>query len=203
MGCNALAPQNLVYCVLQNRNAKTVVRHEINARAVHTMINLQHEPLREPQSIRTLTLLPAKDPQEPLRCELKEIPFKNGCKARYEAVSYAWGAPSLDNFVLCHGKRLPITENCEAALKRLRKPSKTRTLWVDSICIDQSSMVERSDQVKLMGSIYRQATRVSDRARRRVIGPWSTLLPSAAMQPRILWVRGLSLTSTSPVRIHQ
>jgi hypothetical protein len=125
-----------------------------------TMTDFQHEPLRESQSIRTLKLFPAKDPQEPLRRELKEILFQNGSKFRYEAVSYAWGAPSVDNFIVCHGKKLPITENCEAALKRLRKPSKTRTLWVDSICIDQASKAERSDQVKLMGSIYRRATRV-------------------------------------------
>jgi hypothetical protein len=35
-----------------------------------------------------------------------------------------------------------------------------RTIWVDAICIDQSNPDERSQQVQLMGQIYRNAQRV-------------------------------------------
>lgn len=54
---------------------------------------------------------------------------------------------------------LPITANCDAALRSLRLPSQERLLWVDSICIDQTpeGTPERNKQVALMGEIYNQA----------------------------------------------
>jgi hypothetical protein len=125
-----------------------------------TLADFNHRALRQPRSIRTLALFPADDPEEPLQCELKEISFEKGRKYSYEALSYAWGDPSPENHIICHGKRLTITENCEAALRRLRRQNRSRTLWVDSICIDQSSILERNEQVKLMGDIYRHASRV-------------------------------------------
>ena len=45
---------------------------------------------------------------------------------------------------------LGITPNCESALRRLRLDADVRRLWVDSICIDQNSLDERSQQVALM-----------------------------------------------------
>jgi hypothetical protein len=33
-------------------------------------------------------------------------------------------------------------------------------MWVDSICIDQDSLIERNHQVRLMGEIYEKATTV-------------------------------------------
>jgi len=34
---------------------------------------------------------------------------------------------------------------------------KQRYIWIDAICIDQSSAQERASQVKLMGSLYSHA----------------------------------------------
>jgi hypothetical protein len=38
--------------------------------------------------------------------------------------------------------------------------ARTRTLWVDAICINQKSLEERNKQVVLMGDIYKCAQRV-------------------------------------------
>ena len=62
--------------------------------------------------------------------------------------------------IICDGKELGITPNCEAALRRLRQPGKPRLVWVDSICIDQTSIPERNQQVKYIGEIYGQAKQV-------------------------------------------
>jgi len=45
-------------------------------------------------------------------------------------------------------------------LQYLRQPSRTRKIWVDAICIDQSSTTERNHQVALMGEVYKLAKRV-------------------------------------------
>jgi hypothetical protein len=53
-----------------------------------------------------------------------------------------------------------VTANCIAAMRRLRHKKKRRILWIDAICIDQSSMDERNQQVELMGDVYSKARRV-------------------------------------------
>lgn len=53
-----------------------------------------------------------------------------------------------------------ITKNCEAAIRRLRLSDEKRWMWIDAICIDQSSETERSSQVRMMSKIYMAARRV-------------------------------------------
>jgi hypothetical protein len=62
--------------------------------------------------------------------------------------------------VSCHGQELLITENCVAALRRIRSKFRKCILWIDSICIDQSSTEERNHQVALMGDVYSMASEV-------------------------------------------
>jgi hypothetical protein len=44
------------------------------------------------------------------------------------------------------------------ALRQLSKNDQNIVLWVDTICVNQSNLVERGNQVKIMGDIYRSAT---------------------------------------------
>ena len=53
-----------------------------------------------------------------------------------------------------------MTVNLEAALRYLRDVSVEKVIWIDAICIDQSSIEERNSQVLLMRHIYRNATLV-------------------------------------------
>ncbi|KAH8687097.1 heterokaryon incompatibility protein-domain-containing protein, partial [Tricladium varicosporioides] len=78
----------------------------------------------------------------------------------YEALSYSWGDPSVRMTIACDDKDIEVTVNCQQALQHIRHPEKARTLWVDAICINQSSIPERNQQVPLMGRIYRQASSV-------------------------------------------
>jgi hypothetical protein len=43
---------------------------------------------------------------------------------------------------------------------KLRKPQEAITLWIDSICIDQTNVAEKNVQVALMGEIYKGADQV-------------------------------------------
>ncbi|KAH6684557.1 heterokaryon incompatibility protein-domain-containing protein [Halenospora varia] len=78
----------------------------------------------------------------------------------YEALSYTWGTPEAASALQCDGLSIPLTANLHDALSRLRLPEEDRILWVDQICINQNDLAERSQQVGLMGEIYRNAVHV-------------------------------------------
>jgi hypothetical protein len=107
-------------------------------------------------SIRVLELHPAKRPNDPLKGNLLEVEL--GPKQLYETLSYVWGARTGDRLILCNGKELYITENCESALRQLRFARKSRTIWVDAICINQTDELEKNKQVGLMDEIYKNST---------------------------------------------
>lgn len=56
-------------------------------------------------------------------------------------------------------KTIFITANCEQVLRQLRRKDHERALWVDSICINQESIEERSVQINLMGDVNELAER--------------------------------------------
>ncbi|KAF2035379.1 hypothetical protein EK21DRAFT_54431, partial [Setomelanomma holmii] len=55
---------------------------------------------------------------------------------------------------------LPVTTNCENVLRQLRQEDQSQTIWIDSICINQSQTDEQNHQVGLMGRIYQRAKTV-------------------------------------------
>ncbi|KAH8896204.1 hypothetical protein GQ53DRAFT_639758, partial [Thozetella sp. PMI_491] len=88
---------------------------------------------------------------------LAETSLESG--VRYEALSYTWGSSDEPCFVRCNGSPLQVTRNCKVALQHLRA-TEPRVLWVDAICIDQSNIPERNQQVTMMQEIYEKAVRV-------------------------------------------
>jgi len=85
-------------------------------------------------------------------------------ETEYKAVSYTRatesGDPSRSQLVYIDDKVLCVTKNCEVALRRLRFRNALRTPWIDTICVNQSNVVERNHQVGLMDQIYQRAARV-------------------------------------------
>jgi hypothetical protein len=120
--------------------------------------NFRYEPLVGSYSTRVITLLPSASREDKIEVSIAEIDLERS--PSYEALSYAWGDPSQRVALQCHGKDLHVTPNCESALRHLRQDSGVRTLWVDAICIDQSSIDDRTQQVRIMGDIYSKASLV-------------------------------------------
>lgn len=73
------------------------------------------------------------------------------------------GSCNADRLIVCDNKRLLITQNLHDGLKSvcLSKSDTTCYWWIDQICINQADEVEKSLQVPMMGSIYRQSLRVA------------------------------------------
>jgi hypothetical protein len=114
--------------------------------------------LREPREIRLLKLFPAP-PAEPLQGDLLQYPLEDA--PPYQAVSYTWGDPKAIRLIWINGNRLGLTENAHGALHRLRSLTNEQLFWIDSICIDQSSLDEKNQQINLMADIYRTASGVT------------------------------------------
>ena len=74
------------------------------------------------------------------------------------ALSYVWGTREEPFPVIwLNGHSLRITKNCQDALVALRRRFGTFGIWVDTICIDQTSRREQLHQINLMRNIYSQA----------------------------------------------
>lgn len=88
--------------------------------------------------------------------------FLDGChKPQYETISYAWGNDARTKSILVDttGIDIPpeairIPASAASALCCMRLPDKTRTVWIDCICIDQTDNVEKAHQVGLMAEIF-------------------------------------------------
>ncbi|KAH7372105.1 heterokaryon incompatibility protein-domain-containing protein, partial [Cadophora sp. MPI-SDFR-AT-0126] len=119
----------------------------------------KHTPLAPGNNIRLLALEPSRDFNSDIRCRLTE-PSLNEARGRYEALSYVWGSQTFDHKIICNDSPFYVTTNCMLALRYLRKKVRVRRLWIDAICIDQSSKAERGHQVELMGEIYKFANNV-------------------------------------------
>ena len=121
----------------------------------------EHSRLTSRTSIRLVRLL-AGAQNDRIRCEIDIADINNDLA--YEAVSYVWGTsehkPSIQISCERGDSELEIPLNLEGALRRFRHPTSTRTLWTDSICINQSDLQERNQQVRLMGQVYRKASAV-------------------------------------------
>ena len=100
--------------------------------------------------IRLVELLPGQD-DEVIRCELRNV--RLGDNPRYEAVSYTWGSLGVCEDIELDGQSFAVRLNLWSFLNTVRQAESSLTLWIDSICIDQRSVVERSHQVSMMGSI--------------------------------------------------
>jgi hypothetical protein len=111
------------------------------------------------RKIRVFDLEPApRSSSDRISGALREIPLDG--RRRYDALSYVWGRDKQIFDVHCGEVTLSVTQNCHDALKRLRDTTRTRTLWIDTICINQSDDDEKSHQVAMMLDIYRNADRV-------------------------------------------
>ncbi|KAI0469204.1 heterokaryon incompatibility protein-domain-containing protein [Xylaria cf. heliscus] len=67
--------------------------------------------------------------------------------------------PSLFIFHTEEGD-IPITASLDSALRRIRSSTASIFLWVDAICINQQNAIEKSIQIRQMGTIYQSAHRV-------------------------------------------
>ncbi|KAJ4362940.1 hypothetical protein N0V83_010057 [Neocucurbitaria cava] len=116
-------------------------------------------------SIRIARIRPSLSLEGPIRCEVVEETLDS--PPPYIALSYAWDGHEGKVSVICNGSNLSVTPNCARALRQIRELHgryHAVDVWVDAICIDQGSdpdaLSERSQQVQIVGEVYKKATHV-------------------------------------------
>ena len=82
-------------------------------------------------------------------------------KPIFSALSYVWGQFSTTpKTISCESVAFPVSDSCYSALMHLRRKLGDFTIWIDAICINQTSIAEKQLQIPLMGDIYDRAIRV-------------------------------------------
>lgn len=89
-----------------------------------------YQPLPSETSFRVLELHPGLEDAD-IACSLHVHSWIQ--PPPFEALSYAWGDPSIRMPLLCDDTQLYTTLNLWDALVRLRQSQKSRMLWIDAV----------------------------------------------------------------------
>lgn len=133
-------------------------------------------PVLQSRQIRLLTVHPlSKDPESIVTCTLTTHDLNNAsAKPTFFALSYTWGPPYREDQevhvsrekprqIICNEQIKEVSENLYEFLQHWAL-GQNQTLqglaWIDAISINQGNISERSQQVLLMGDIYKAASRV-------------------------------------------
>lgn len=141
-----------------------------------------YSALSSPCSIRLLRLHDAASFDDPVECSIETHELDSDARPLYTALSYTWGGSSRDETVLVtsaglgDGAVVPVTSTLTEALRYMREFRRDRDRnrddtssgsgsgsdssawwWVDMVCINQTDVAERSQQVALMRDIYQAA----------------------------------------------
>ncbi|KAF9766445.1 hypothetical protein IL306_001162, partial [Fusarium sp. DS 682] len=130
-----------------------------------------HHLTRNSTEIRLVRLLEPSCQDSPLSLELCHASIND---TNYAALSYVWGDVANTVEIVLNHLSFRIGRNLHTALKQLQQNNFHGWLWIDSVCIQQLDISEKSYQVGQMGTIFSkadcvfswlgQSTRETDRA---------------------------------------
>lgn len=109
------------------------------------------------REFRVLDVLPAADTTSILHCRLRKLCLDDDDPPDYETISYVWGSHWDADELYLNGTIQQVPESSYAVLRRIRLPDRTRTVWIDALCINQNDIREKAQQVSFMGRIYKSS----------------------------------------------
>lgn len=92
--------------------------------------------------IRLVKLLPRCQLEDPILCGLDYAPLVPALATRLSISHFAWGNPADTVLIYLNGQECLVTRNLCRGLQYLRLTDEPRTLWTDSICVNQRDMRE-------------------------------------------------------------
>ncbi|KAK4553112.1 hypothetical protein LTR86_009839 [Recurvomyces mirabilis] len=117
------------------------------------------ERLPSERSIRILQIEPGCD-STTISCHLETVDLDADVPPRYTALSYTWRDEAESSDIYVNQHRISIRSNLHQALERMRQPDKTRTVWIDALCINQADHEKIAAQVTRMANIFSLASQV-------------------------------------------
>lgn len=114
-------------------------------------------------NIRLFRILNSRsERRQRMRCEVQMFSLQQA--PRYSALSYCWRTDDESELVEFQGSlrgTRSISRDLASAIRTVQVWQKDDWLWVDTICIDQSEVAEKNDQVPRMQMIYEGARNVT------------------------------------------
>lgn len=131
----------------------SLVTFYVNQYTGHTQWELPREKVPE---------APPEFPNGFLACELVDKVSLGTANGRYVALSYAPGKLNNTRQIMVNGFLFNVFANLEHALECVRKHQTRESdekffIWADQICINQSNVEERSQQMQYMSEIFRNS----------------------------------------------
>ncbi|KAF2098160.1 HET-domain-containing protein [Rhizodiscina lignyota] len=126
-----------------------------NRKFHHPRIHRSHE-------IRLIRIIPGLSNSE-LECNFVYVTVDELVGVHYLALSYTWGsARSIDDLeqVIVDGNPFYVRKNLWRFLREMRRRNELSPIFIDAICISQSNIREKNEQVRIMSKIYQNANRV-------------------------------------------
>lgn len=116
----------------------------------------EHKRLKE-TSFHIRLLKVARDSRGGISISLQ--PFELESAPVYCALSYTWGEDTLLHSVNVNGALFAIRDNLQSFFDTMlnKDDFKRHYWWIDQLCIDQTSLHERSIQVSKLGLVYQRA----------------------------------------------
>jgi Heterokaryon incompatibility protein (HET) len=116
----------------------------------------------EKGQIRLVMLLPALNTEGEIIARVQPVSLED--KPKYDALCYTWGDMTRRDGpnMFIAGAPFSVINNLAKILRDLRKRHEdaTQRIWVDSLSINMQDLDERSEQIRMMGNIYRGAQNV-------------------------------------------
>lgn len=122
---------------------------------------------RQRREVRVLVLCQGHD-DSPVKCSMKIISLYNR-DDHFNALSYVWGDANDTTTIIVNQLVVAVPKSLAKCLQSLRHYTTSHiqaldqiplTIWADAVCINQKDLLERSQQVQMMGDIYSSAKNV-------------------------------------------
>ena len=101
----------------------------------------RYERLAGVRLIRLLDLHPSRSFSDEIRGTIHHVRLDR--ETKFEALSYTWGNGKATCEIQCNEAPFYIRPSLEIALRFPRLKDEPRTLWFDTICINQNDINER------------------------------------------------------------
>lgn len=153
-------PQIRAYRSLTRQGPDSIASNTVNCSLLSQPSSNQlvyGRELRE-KEFRLLKLAPGIG-DEPINCTLTCHNIEDDIP--YIGLSYAWGLVDVVHAITCNDNKFIVSKNVYTALRNLRElillEQYDRRVWIDGICINQSDPDEKTQQVRMMQKVYKNA----------------------------------------------
>lgn len=111
----------------------------------------------KPGEIRLIDISPSRDRSSPIQAMLKHQAMRGGM---YEALSRALESEEKRATIDVNGHPVTVSGSLLEALRDIRRETESRTLWIDSICVNQNDREEMQEQRRRIGDIFGYASHI-------------------------------------------